>query len=97
MGSVRERFKLRSLIVKHMQSTEVRITFNYIDEVTIEEYIETSHMDQDGARGTTAEMLVLAHMLEANITSYNSDDKKYQVYSLGVIDYEAYGEDKMSE
>ena len=39
---------------------------NYIDEVTIEEYIEASHMDQDDAWGTTAEMLVLAHMLEAN-------------------------------
>ena len=66
---------------------------NYIDEVTIEEYIEASHMDQDGAWGTTAEMLVLAHILEANIASYNSDDKRYQVYSLGVIDYEVYGED----
>ena len=50
-------------------------------------------MDQDGAWGTTAEMLVLARMLEANIAFYNSDDKRYQVYSPGVIDYEAYGED----
>ena len=50
-------------------------------------------MDQDGAWGTTAEMLVLACMLEANIAFYNSDDKRYQVYSPGVIDYEAYGED----
>ena len=46
-------------------------------------------MDQDGAWGTTAEMLVLACMLEANIAFYNSDDKRYQVYSPGVIDYEA--------
>ena len=66
---------------------------NYIDEVTIEEYIEASHMDQNGAWGITAELLELAHMLEANIASYNSDDKRYQVYSPGVIDYEAYGED----
>ena len=38
-------------------------------------------MDQDGARGTTAVMLVLAHTLEANMASYNSD-KRYQVYNL---------------
>ena len=35
---------------------------NYIDEVTIDEYIEASHMDQDGAWGTTAEMLVHMYM-----------------------------------
>ena len=93
-GSVREHFKLGSLIVEHMRSTEACMTLlvNYI-KVIIEEYTEASHMDQDGAWGTTAEMLLLARMLEANRASYNSDDKRYQVYSLGVIDYEAYGED----
>ena len=43
--------------------------------------------------GHTAEMFVLAHMLEVNIASYTLDDKRTQVYSPGVIDYEAYGED----
>ena len=75
-GSLREYSKLRSLIVEHMRSPEAYMTIlvNYTDEVTIEEYIEASHINQDGAWGTTAEIL---HMLEANIASYNSDDKRY--------------------
>ena len=41
----------------------------YDPKVTIEEYIEASDMDQDGACSTTVEMLVLAH---DRITQYGS-------------------------
>ena len=65
---------------------------NHIDHefVTIDEYIEGSRMDRDGTWGTTAEMITLALMLGVNIVSYNSDQLQYQVYSPGVIDFDAH-------
>ena len=49
-------------------------------------------MDRDGSWGTTAEVITLAHMLGVNIVSYNSDQLQYQVYSPGIIDFDAYQE-----
>ena len=68
---------------------------NYIlgEYATIDEYIKDVKMDTAGTWGTTAEILSLAHMLGVNIVSYNADDSAYQLYSPGVIDFEAYGED----
>ena len=50
-------------------------------------------MDTVGTWGTTAEMLAFAYMLGVNIVSYNANDLAYQLYSPGVIDFGAYGED----
>ena len=67
----------------------MRLLANHIEHefVTINEYIEGSRMD------CTAEVITLAHMLGVNIVSYNSDQLQYQVYSPGIIDFDAYQED----
>ena len=94
-GSERQPFKLHSLIVEHLRSTEacMRLLTNYIVESTIEHYIAHSCMDQRGIWCSTTEILVIAHLLGINIASYNSADMVYQVLSPGVIDFEAFQED----
>ena len=79
---------------KYMRSTAEcsSLLDNYI-YATIDEYIKDVKMDTAGIWGTTAEILTLAHMLGVNVVSYNADDSAYQLYSPGVIDFEAYGED----
>ena len=72
-GSEREHFKLHSLIIHHLR-TEIRcwrLIPNHINEMTLEDYITNSQMDQLGVLGTETEMLVLAHVLGVNIASYN--------------------------
>ena len=50
-------------------------------------------MDRAGRWGSTAEMLVLAHMVGVNVASFNSDDEHYHVLSPRVIDCEKYPQD----
>jgi hypothetical protein len=50
-------------------------------------------MDQNGVWGTQNEMLVLAHMAEINIASFNTHERRYNFCFPGVIDYNAYPED----
>ena len=96
-GSDGQHLLLRRRIIEHMRSNELcmRLLANHIEHefVTIDEYIEGSRMDRDGSWGTTAEVITLAHMLGVNIVSYNSDQLQYQVYSPGIIDFDAYEED----
>lgn len=56
-------------------------------------YIAHSCMDQNGVWGTQNEMLVLAHMAEINIVSFNTHERRYNFCFPGVIDYNAYPED----
>ena len=94
-GSQMQHFRLRSAIVRHLRSTEAcrSLLDGYITETTIEEYIEHSHMDQNRVWGTQNEMLVLAHMAEVNIASFNKRERQYHFNFPGVIDYHAYPED----
>ena len=96
-GSDGQHLLLRRRIIEHMRSNELcmRLLANHIEHefVTIDEYIEGSRMDCDGSWGTTAEVITLAHMLGVNVVSYNSDQLQYQVYSPGIIDFDAYEED----
>ena len=94
-GSEREHFKLRSLIIHHLR-TEIRswrLIPNHINEMTLEDYITNSQIDQLGVWGTETEMLVLAHVLEVNIAFYNQVLRSYQIYSPGVIEPDAFQED----
>ena len=53
---------------------------------SIEDYLQQSHMDRDGVWGTTAELLVFAHLAGVNIASYNNEDGSYHILSPGVIE-----------
>ena len=64
----------------------------YITNTTIQQYIAHSRMDTNGAWGTQNEMLVLAHMAEINIVSFNTHERRYNFCFPGVIDYNAYPE-----
>ena len=96
-GSQRQYFKLRSAIVAHMRSTTACTNllggYNIITERTIDEYIEHSHMEQNGVWSTQSEMFVLAHMAEINISSFNKQEQRYNFLFPGVIDYDMYPED----
>ena len=63
------------------------------DVVTIDEYIEHSHMDRNYTWGSHTEMIVLAHMAGVNIASYNTLVRDYDFLSPGLIDINVYPED----
>ena len=87
-GSIREHLTLRSLIVQHLR-THIgcwRLLPNFIDQdQSIDEYIERTRIDQRGVWGSSVEMAVLAHMLGANIASYNARLREYQLMSPGIL------------
>ena len=45
-----------------------------------------SKMDKSGIWGTETEMLALAHMLQTDIYSYNTDDHKWHKYGIADLD-----------
>jgi hypothetical protein len=94
-GSQRQHFKLRSIILTHLRTTDAcrNLLGGYITNTTIQQYIAHSCMDQNGVWGTQNEMLVLAHMAEINIASFNTHERRYNFCFPGVIDYNAYPED----
>ena len=94
-GSQRQHFQIRRLIVEHLRTEEncIHLIPNYITDDTIEEYIQRTLMDRAGRWGSTAKMLVLAHMVGANVASFNTHDEHYHVLSPGVIDCEEYPQD----
>ena len=62
-------------------------------QYSIDEYIERTRIDQRGVWGSSVEMAVLAHMLGANIASYNAHIREYQLMSPGIIDPDTYQEE----
>ena len=67
-----------------MRSTEA---CTHLVVCTIQEYIEDTQMHHKW--GTDRQIFVLAHMAEANIATYNTDDKYYNFHTSGVIDSDA--------
>ena len=49
-------------------------------------YIASSKMDIRGIWGTETEMFALAHMLQTDIYSYNTDDHKWHKYDITDVD-----------
>ena len=93
-GSIREHLTLRSLIVQHFRTHIGCWSPNFIDQdQSIDEYIERTRIDQPGVWGSSVEMAVLAHMLGANIASYNEHLWEHQLMSPGIIDPDTYQEE----
>ena len=92
----REHLTLRSLILQHLR-THIgcwRLLPNFIDQdQSIDGYMERTRIDQRGVWGSSVEMAVLAHMLGANIASYNAHLREYQLMSPGIIDPDTYQEE----
>ena len=79
----------------HLRSTDAcqNLLAGFITETTIQEYIDHTHMHCNGVWGTQNEMLVLAHMAEINVASFNRCERHYNFIFPGVIDYNTYPDD----
>ena len=52
----------------------------------VQSYIASSEMDHFGIWGTETEILALAHMLQTDIYSYNTEDHKWHKYGIADVD-----------
>ena len=80
---------MRCCIVEHLRSVGHRLLRNFINEATVEEYISNRRIDQTGAWGTDVEMIVLAHLVQANVYSYDVNLCKYWVFEPRCIGFVA--------
>ena len=53
---------------------------------SVQSYIASSKMDVRGIWGTETEMLALAHMLQTDIYSYNTEDHNWHKYGIADVD-----------
>ena len=72
---------VRQAILDHMVRTAHLLLFQHIrsSHTSVQSYIASSRMDVCGIWGTETEMLTLAHMLQTDIYSYNTEDHKYGI------------------
>ena len=75
---------VRQAILDHMERTAHLLLFQHIrsSHTSVQSYIASSKMDKSGMWGTETEMLALAHMLQTDIYSYNTDDCQWHKYGI---------------
>ena len=75
-------------IVDHMVRTAHLLLFQHIrsSHTSVQSYIASSKMDKSRIWGTETEILTLAHMLQTDIYSYNTDDHKWHKYGIADLD-----------
>ena len=68
-----------------------------VDDVTIDDYIQRTCIDEEGTWGSQTEMYVLAHMTGLNVFSFNTRARRYAYILPGHIDQEQYPENHVYE
>ena len=83
-GSENQHMAVRQAILDHMVRTAHLLLFQHIrsSHTSVQSYIASSRMDVRGIWGTETEMLAVAHMLQTNIYSYNTEDHKWHKYGI---------------
>ena len=79
-GSEDQHMAVREAILDHMVRTAHLLLFQHIrsSHTSVQSYI--------ASRGRETEMLALAHMLQTDIYSYNTDDHKWHKYGIADLD-----------
>ena len=77
-GSEDQHMAVRQAILDHMVRTAHLLLFQHTrsSHTSVQSYIASSEMDHFGIWGTETEILALAHMLQTDIYSYNTEDHK---------------------
>ena len=89
-GSERQHLFLRRAIIHYMRTTDecMRLLAGHIvDDVTLDDYIQRTRIDEEGTWGSQTEMYVLAHM------TFNTRARMYEYLLPGCIDQERYPDD----
>ena len=87
-GSEYQHMAVRQAILDHMVRTAHLLLFQHIrsSHTSVQSYIASSRMDVRGIWGTETEMLALAHMLQTDIYSYNTEDHTWHKYGIADVD-----------
>ena len=90
-GTQTQHDEIRTAIITHMQlnsdlfmsSGYVGINVNYN---SVDDYINDTRMDTDGAWGSSVEMFALAHLLSTRIISYSRESTMWQLHAPSHVD-----------
>ena len=88
-GSESQHYRIRCLIVEHLRSlvgteSETKLLNTTISNYdSIDDYIGGTRMEQDGKWGTNVEMVVLAHLLNFHIASFDVTSGSYSLWGDG--------------
>ena len=78
---------VRHAILDHMtNNAQYFLGHHLIGYDSIQSYIASTGMDQDGTWGTDIEMLSLAHLLQTPVLSYSQQYGQWQRYSPHDVD-----------
>ena len=67
---------VRTALFQHIRSSHT----------SVQSYIASSKMDDRGIWGKETEILALAHMLQTDMYSYNTEDYKWHKYGIADVD-----------
>ena len=87
-GSEDQHMAVRQAILDHMVRTAHLLLFQHIrsSHTSVQSYIDDNEMSEFGIWGTETDMLALAHMLQTDIYSYNTEDHKWHKYGIADVD-----------
>ena len=83
-GSESQYYRLYCLIVEHLRSfvgtdKELQVLGSLIQDDTIDDYIDRTQIDQEGAWGGDIEMALISHKLKINVASFNVQTGHYWI------------------
>ena len=70
---------------------ELRILGSIIEDDTIDDYIDRTQIDQEGAWGSDIEMALISHKLSINVASFNVATG---IWRPGILSPNEFGEDQ---
>ena len=87
-GSQEQHMAVRRAILNHMVQIAHFLLFHHMPSqyLSIQEYIQHTHMDRDSAWGSDLEILTLCHLLGTCIFSYDTEAKAWYRFSPHDID-----------
>ena len=86
-GSQAEHFAVRTAIVKHMRTIAHLLLRHHItSHASVQAYIQSTAMDQNGAWGTEVEILTLSHLLQTNVYTFHTATSRWLLYSPSIVD-----------
>ena len=76
---------------RHKSCGCVRILGSFIQDDTIDDYIDRTQIDQEGAWGSDIEMALISHKLSINVASFNVATGNYGIWSPGILSPNEFG------
>ena len=95
-GTEDQHMEVRNKILRYMVSIENLVlgydshgSYNYLQpfgHASVQDYINSENLDQDGSWGTEFEMLCLSHMLNTVVYSFVAVNNSWQAFTYNLID-----------